>query len=162
MSARMQTPHTKQASGRVILHTVGPAVRLQEVCSALAELGFAIIPVSDTTSTDPLWTTSVEDATPVTLTMLPDDALVPATAAIPTCSARTGWARHLLALGARRGSVNANWQPSRGFRSATSQRWKMVSVPSAKRMPKSWARPSKLIIACCYRRRAQCSPKCDV
>jgi hypothetical protein len=57
MSARMQTPHTKQSSGRVILHTVGPAVRLQEVCSALAELGFAIIPVSDTTSTYPLWTT---------------------------------------------------------------------------------------------------------
>jgi Helix-turn-helix len=83
MSARMQMPHTKQSSGRVILHTVGPAVRLQEVCSALAELGFAIIPVSDTTSTDPLWTTSVEDATPVTLTMLPDDALVPATAAVP-------------------------------------------------------------------------------
>jgi Helix-turn-helix len=58
-------------------------VRLQEVCSALAELGFAIIPVSDTTSTAPLWTTGVEDATPVTLTMLPDDALVPATAAVP-------------------------------------------------------------------------------
>ena len=83
MSARMQTPHTKQSSGRVILHTVEPAVRLPEVCSALAELGLAIIPVSDTTSIDPLWTTSVEDATPVTLTMLPDDALVPAPAAVP-------------------------------------------------------------------------------
>jgi hypothetical protein len=83
MSARMQTPHTKQSSGRVILHTVGPAVRLQEVCTALAELGFAIIPVPDATSTDPLWTTGVEDATPVTLTMLPDDALVPAIAAVP-------------------------------------------------------------------------------
>ena len=162
MSARMQTPHIKLSSGRVILRTVGPAVRLQEVCTALAELGFAIIPVPDTTSTDPLWTTGAEDATPVTLTMLPDDALVPATAAVPDLLGPHGRARHWLALGARRGSVNANWQPSRGFRSATSQRWKMVSVLSAKRMPKSWARPSRSIIVCCYRRRAQYSPKCDV
>ena len=79
----MQTPHTKPSSERVILHTVGPAVRLQEACTALAELGFTIIPVPAAASTDPLWTAGVEDATPVTLTMLPDEALVPATAAIP-------------------------------------------------------------------------------
>jgi len=83
MSARMKTPHIKQSSGRVVLHAVGPAMRLQEVCTALAELGFTIIPVLDAASADPLWTAGVEDATPVTLTMLPDDALVPATAAVP-------------------------------------------------------------------------------
>src|SRR5437016_684967 len=83
MSARMKTPHIKRSSGRVVLHAVGPAMRLQEVCTALAELGFTIIPVPDAASTDPLWTAGVEDATPVTLIMLPDDALVPATAAIP-------------------------------------------------------------------------------
>jgi hypothetical protein len=83
MSARMQTPHTKPSSGRVVLHTVGPAVRLQEVCMALAELGFTIIPAPDTASADPLWTAGLDDAAPVTLTMLPDDALVPATAAVP-------------------------------------------------------------------------------
>lgn len=83
MSARMKTPHIKPSSGRVVLHTVGPAVRLQEVCTALAELGFTIIPAPVAASTDPLWTSSVEDATPVTMTMLPDDALVPATAAVP-------------------------------------------------------------------------------
>ena len=83
MSARLQTPHIKLSSGRVILHTVGPAVRLQEACAALAGLGFTIIPVPDATSTDPLWTAGVGGAAPVTLTMLPDDALVPATAAVP-------------------------------------------------------------------------------
>ena len=83
MSARMQMPRMKPSSGRVVLHTVGPAVRLQEVCMALAELGFTIIPVPSAAATDPLWTAGVEDATPVTMTMLPDDALVPATAAIP-------------------------------------------------------------------------------
>jgi Helix-turn-helix len=83
MSARMQTPYTKRSSGHVILHAVGPAVRLQEVCTALAELGFTIIPVLDATSTDPLWTTGVDAAAPVTLPILPDDALVPATAAVP-------------------------------------------------------------------------------
>ena len=83
MSARMKMPHTKLSSGRVVLHAVGPAVRLQKVCTALAELGFTIIPVPDAASADPLWTAGVEDAMPVTLTMLPDDALVPATAAVP-------------------------------------------------------------------------------
>ena len=83
MSARMKTPHIKSSLGRVILHTVGPAVRLEEVCTALAELGFTIIPGSDAASTDSLWIAGVGEATPVTLAMLPDDALVPATAAVP-------------------------------------------------------------------------------
>jgi len=45
-------------------------------------LGFTIVPVADVTSPDPLWTAGVGDAAPVTLTMLPDDALVPAAVAV--------------------------------------------------------------------------------
>jgi hypothetical protein len=73
---------TKRASSRVVLHTVGPAAQLKEACTALASLGFTIVPVADVTSPDPLWTAGVGDAAPVTLTMLPDDALVPAVAAV--------------------------------------------------------------------------------
>ena len=82
MSVPTHMPPTKCASSRVVLHTVGPAARLKEVCTALASLGFTIVPVADVTSPDPLWTAGVGDATPVTLTILPDDALVPAAAAV--------------------------------------------------------------------------------
>src|SRR5712691_5630972 len=75
-------PPTKHASSRVVLHTVGPVARLKDACTALASLGFTIVPVVDVTSPDPLWTAGVGDAAPVTLTMLPDDALVPAAAAV--------------------------------------------------------------------------------
>jgi helix-turn-helix protein len=73
---------TKRGSSRVVLHTVGPTARLKEACTALASLGFTIVPVAEVTSSDPLWTAGVGDAAPVTLTMLPDDALVPAAAAV--------------------------------------------------------------------------------
>ena len=82
MSVPTQMPPTKRTSHRVVLHTVGPAARLKEACTALASLGFTIVPVADVTSLDPLWTAGVGDAAPVTLTMLPDDALVPAAAAV--------------------------------------------------------------------------------
>lgn len=82
MSVPTQMPPTKRASSRVVLHTVGPATRLKEVCTALASLGFTIVPVADVASPDPLWTAGVGDAAPVTLTMLPDDALIPAAAAV--------------------------------------------------------------------------------
>jgi Helix-turn-helix len=82
MSVPMQMPRTKGASSRVVLHTVGPTAQLKEVCTALASLGFTIVPVAEVTSADPLWTAGVGDAAPVTLAMLPDDALVPAAAAV--------------------------------------------------------------------------------
>ena len=82
MSVRMQTPPTKRIVARVVLHTVGPTARLQDACTALAALGFTIIPVADASSPDPLWTAGVGDALPVTLAMLPDDALIPAAAAV--------------------------------------------------------------------------------
>src|SRR5713101_5272071 len=82
MSVPMHMPPAKHASSRVLLHTVGPASRLKEACAALASLGFTIVPVADVTSLDPLWTAGIGDATPVLLTMLPDDALVPAAAAV--------------------------------------------------------------------------------
>lgn len=82
MSVPMQTPPTKGASSRVILHTVGPIARLKEACAALASLGFIIVPVAEVTSSDPLWTAGIGDAASVTLAMLPDDALVPAAAAV--------------------------------------------------------------------------------
>jgi hypothetical protein len=82
MSAPTKTPLTKAPTERVVLHTVGPAARLQEACTVLAALGFTIVPVANVTSPDPLWTAGVGDAAPVTLTMLPDAALVPAAAAV--------------------------------------------------------------------------------
>ena len=75
-------PPTKHTSSRVVLHTVGPAARLKEACTALASLGFTIVPATDVTSSDPLWTAGIGDAAPVTLTMLSDDALIPAAAAV--------------------------------------------------------------------------------
>src|SRR5262245_1259172 len=82
MSVPMQMPPTKHASSRVVLHTVGPIARLKEVCTALASLGFTIVPVAGVTSSDPLCSAGVGNAGPVTLAMLPDDALVPAAAAV--------------------------------------------------------------------------------
>src|SRR5260370_38863307 len=82
MSVPTHMPPTKRTSSRVVLHTVGPAARLKDACTALASLGFTIVPGVDVTSPDPLWTAGVGDAAPVTLPVLPDDALVPPAAAV--------------------------------------------------------------------------------
>ena len=60
MSALTKTPPTKHPIKRVVLHTVGPAAR--KACTALAALGFTIVPVADVTSPDPLWSAGVGDA----------------------------------------------------------------------------------------------------
>ena len=46
MSVPMHMPPTKHASSRVILHTVGPIARLKDACTALASLGFTIVPAA--------------------------------------------------------------------------------------------------------------------
>lgn len=56
---------------RVALHAVGPADQLPAACAVLEPLGFVLVP------------TPPADATPVTLEMLPDEALVEARAVVP-------------------------------------------------------------------------------
>ncbi len=73
MSGHTPTPPTKTRRdlARVALHAVGPAAQLPAACAALEPLGFVLVP------------TAPADAAPVTLDMLPDDALVEARAVLP-------------------------------------------------------------------------------
>jgi hypothetical protein len=69
----MPTPPTKtpRALTRVALHALGPADQLPAACAALEPLGFVLVPAVPA------------DAVPVTLEMLPDEALVEARAVLP-------------------------------------------------------------------------------
>jgi hypothetical protein len=73
MSGHMPTPPTKASRSltRVALHAVGPAERLAAACAALEPLGFVLVPAPPA------------DVAPVTLEMLPDEALVEARAVVP-------------------------------------------------------------------------------
>ena len=120
---------TKRASSRVVLHTVGPAARLKEACTALASLGFTIVPVADVTSPDSLWTAGVGDAASVTLTMLPDDALVPAAAAVSHLLGSPQAGQVLAGARGKEGLSQRQLAALTGFPSGISPRWNTASGP---------------------------------
>ena len=112
-------------------------MRRQEVCTALVELGFTIIPVPAAAATSPLWTAGVEDATPVTLTMLPDDALVPATAAVPDLLGPHRAGQTLAGARGKEGLSQRQLAALTGIPQRHISEMENDKFPSAKRMPKS-------------------------